>query len=255
MAEHLDILGRTETALRNRVKEEGTIIAGLIDPEEFTPSKAASVAKNSARIGLSAVFVGGSTIADQQHLDDVVIRVKRDVTIPVILFPGNITGVSRYADAILFSSLLNSTNPYFIIGAQSIGAIHVYRCKLEAIPMGYIVFGEESTTGFVGQVHGLPFDKPSIAVMYSLAAQYLGMRSLYLEAGSGSSAAVPAAAIRAVRKYFKGLLIVGGGIREPKQVKELSQAGADILVIGNLLESDDYEERLAKLVAALRKGH
>src|SRR5208337_56095 len=136
----------------------------------------------------------------------------RKSPVPVVLFPGNVTGVSRYADAILFSSLLNSTNPYFIIGAQALGAMEVLKSGIESIPMGYLVFGNSSSTSFIGQVNSLPPSKPSLAVIYALAAKNLGMRTLYLEAGSGAGEPLPSQTIQAVRKYYDGILIVGGGI-------------------------------------------
>jgi phosphoglycerol geranylgeranyltransferase len=182
----------------------------------------------------------------------VVREVKQHVTCPVILFPGNITGISRYADAILFSSLLNSTNTYFIVGAQALGAIQVNRYRLEAIPMGYLVFGDESTTSFIGQVRSIPYSKPAVAVMYALAAQYLGMRALYLEAGSGSNHPMPAGVVAAVRRSFKGLLIVGGGITTAKTATSLANAGADMLVIGNLLEKKDFQRKILPITSALR---
>jgi len=246
--------GKTESLLIQRRKAEGTLVAALIDPEDFTPEKAGSVAERAQEIGVSIILVGGSTIANQQQLDTVVTHIKHHVTIPVTLFPGNITGISQYADAILFSSLLNSTNTYFLIGAQSIGAIQVKKYNLEAIPMGYLVFGEASSAGFIGQVRGIPIDKPGIAVMYALAAQYLGMRSLYLEAGSGSTNSVPPQIIAAVRSQYKGLLIVGGGIIEGERAAQAASAGADIIVIGNLLQTDDFEHKLSGIVEAARKN-
>jgi len=230
----------------------GTRLAALIDPDNFDTRRAASVGKDTARLGFDAVLVGGSTLGDQAHLDEIVITIKHHVTCPVILFPGNITGISRHADAILFSSLLNSTNTYFILGAQAIGAIQVSRHNLEAIPMGYLVFGTESTTGFVGQVRPIPYSKPEIAVMYALAAQYLGMRALYLEAGSGSNHPMPAEVVRAVRKSFNGLLIVGGGITKAETASSLSEAGADLLVIGNLLERKDYLKSLIPITKGIK---
>ncbi len=230
----------------------GSICAALIDPEDFTAPNAAAVASASQKAGISAILVGGSTLADQRQLDLVVTRIKKNVRCPVILFPGNITGVSQYADAILFSSLLNSTNPYFIIGAQALGALKVYRSELESIPMGYLVFGNTSSTSFVGQTNGIPFDKPSIAVMYSLAAQYLGMRTLYLEAGSGSLETVPQETIKTVRKHYAGFLIVGGGITSPDRAREISRAGADMIVVGNLLKKDGFEPILTNIVKGIK---
>ena len=178
--------------------------------------------------------------------------VKMHITIPVLLFPGNITGISRHADAILFSSLLNSTNSYFIIGAQALGSLQVRKAKLEAIPMGYLVFGDHSTTGFVGQVRGIPLDKPSIAVMYAMAAHYMGMRSLYLEAGSGAEKSISPEVIAAVRAYYPGLLIVGGGVTTPEAASKISKAGADVIVIGNMLEKEGFESKLAAIVKAIK---
>lgn len=127
-----------------------------------------------------------------------------------------------------------------------------HRYKMEAIPMGYLVFGDESTTSFVGQVRPMPYAKPAVAVMYALAAQYLGMRALYLEAGSGSSRPMPAEVVSAVRKHFNGLLIVGGGITNPETAAMLGSAGADLLVIGNLLETKDFKRKLVPIVKAAR---
>ncbi len=241
----------------------GPICAALIDPEDFTPAEAADTAREALSAGVKLLLVGGSTLSDQTGLDRVVSAIRevtRDITtspetsqkspVPVILFPGNVTGVSKFADAILFSSLLNSTNPYFIIGAQALGAMEVYKAKIESIPMGYLVFGRESATGFVGQVNPLPSAKPSLAVIYALASKYLGMRALYLEGGSGASEPVPPDTIRAVRKFYDGLLITGGGIVSPERARSAARAGADLIVIGNLLQSPGYQETLRGIISA-----
>lgn len=242
-------IGRVEKRLTSR-KRRSAGLAALIDPDNFDEKRASQVAKTAEELGFECILVGGSTLGDQTHLDDVIRAIKLEVTCPVVLYPGNITGISRYADAILFSSLLNSTNTYFLIGAQAIGAVQVNRYNLEAIPMGYLVFGDQSTTSFIGQVRPMPY-KPEIAVMYALAAQYLGMRTLYLEAGSGSDHPMPATVVKAVRKNFKGFLLVGGGITTPKVATELASAGADMLVIGNLLETKDFRSKLLPITKAL----
>lgn len=247
----LSSIGSVEKRLGSGTKRRAGL-AALIDPDNFKVNAAISVAKTADKLGFDAILVGGSTIGDQIHLDEVVLGIKNHVTCPVILFPGNVTGISRHASAILFSSLLNSTNVYFIIGAQALGAIQVERYALEAIPMGYLVFGNESTTSFIGQVHSISYSKPSIAVMYALAAQYLGMRALYLEAGSGSDYPMPSKIVHAVRNHFKGLLIVGGGITTAETAALLSKAGADLLVIGNLLEAKDFRRKLVPIVKAVK---
>src|SRR5437899_3429288 len=130
------LVGPTESKLHDEVRRRGSVLAALIDPEDFAPEEAAKTGAAVQEAGASLILVGGSTVAKQKQLDDVVMQVKKHVTLPVILFPGNITGVSQHADAILFTSLLNSSNPYFIIGAQALGSIQVKRYGLEAIPMG-----------------------------------------------------------------------------------------------------------------------
>jgi phosphoglycerol geranylgeranyltransferase len=232
--------------------KKSTRIAALIDPDSFNAAEASRIASTAEKTGVDTILVGGSTIGDQNHLDAVVLSIRKHITIPVILFPGNITGISRHANAILFSSLLNSTNTYFIIGAQAIGAFQIHKHSLETIPMGYLVFGEESTTSFVGQTRPIPYGKPMIAVMYALAAQYMGMRALYLEGGSGTGHPIPPGLVKSVKAYFKGILIVGGGITQPKTAVDLARAGADILVIGNLLETKNYTNKLRAIVDAVK---
>ncbi len=241
---------RVEAYLKKQIKRHGAICAALIDPEDFSPAKAADTAQAAAKAGVSIILVGGSTASDQGRLNQVVRAIKRRVTLPVILFPGNITGVSRYADAILFSSLLNSTNPYFIVGAQALGAMEVFKSGLESIPMGYLVFGSSSATSFIGQVNPLPLSKPALAVIYALAARYLGMRTLYLEAGSGASDTIPVQTIELVRRFYDGILIVGGGITSADKAERIAKAGADILVVGNLLQSPKHEKALKEITRA-----
>ena len=248
-------MSRPGTIERNLISESnrGTLYAALIDPEDFSPKKAAETSRKAVKAGASLIMVGGSTLSNQSRLDEVVRSIKNHVSCPVILFPGNVTGVSRHADAILFSSLLNSTNPYFIVGAQALGAMEVYRAGIESIPMGYLVFGNSSTTSFIGQVNGIPPTRPSLAVIYALAARYLGMRTLYLEAGSGSAEPVPSETIRLVRKFYDGLLIVGGGISSGELAARATRAGADIIVIGSLLETPGFEERLKRIIRSGRR--
>ena len=246
-------LGPVERRLLHET-EKGPIVAALIDPEDFGPKQAAEAAARAVGAGASLILVGGSTLASQGQLDDVVKEVKGHMQreksqVPVVLFPGNITGVSRFADAILFSSLLNSTNPYFIIGAQALGAVEVHRSKIESIPMGYLVFGNSSATSFIGQVNPIPTSKPNLAVIYALAAQILGLRTLFLEAGSGSGEPISQETIRAVRKAYGGLLIVGGGITTTQAAAKAARAGADILVIGNLLQSAGFERTLGEIAS------
>jgi phosphoglycerol geranylgeranyltransferase len=244
-------LSRVENYINDELKKHKKICFALLDSENF--EDIAGVAKKVESIGASAILVGGSSAIDQLDLDKLVVSIKSIISIPVILFPGNVTGVSPNADAILFTSLLNSEDPYFISGAQALGALLVKKYNIEPLPTGYIIIGDNTTAWFIGRAKGIPFEKPNIAVMYSLAAQYLGMRFVYLEAGSGAKTNVSAEMISNVRKYYDGLLIVGGGIKNSSIAKELADAGADILVVGTLLERDpDWEKKFTDIILAIR---
>jgi len=244
-------VGRVEQYLRDEMKKYGTICLPLIDSENSTD--AASIAKILEKMGASGVLVGGSSAIDQLELAKVVAEIKANVMIPVILFPGNVTGVSPKADAILFSSLLNSENPYFITEAQALGALAVKKYAIEPLPTAYVIVGEGTAAWFVGRARGIPFHKPNIAVMYSLAAQYMGMRFVYLEAGSGALQSVPPEMIASVRKFYEGTLIVGGGIRSPETAHQIARAGADIIVIGTMIEKDGtWQEKFSSILKAIR---
>ena len=246
------ILNKIEKYILNEKKKKGTLCFPLIDSENTLDML--TVAKKAEKLGASAILVGGSSISNQIELSEVISKLKSSIKIPVILFPGNITGISPNADAILFMSLLNSENPYFITGAQALGAIGVKKSGLEALPTGYLIIGEGTTAWFIGQAKGIPFNKLNLAVMYSLAAQYLGMRFLYLEAGSGAIQNVSPEMVSAVKKYYEGTLIVGGGIRSPEIAKKIADAGADIIVVGTMIEDDDnWEKKLFKIIQAITK--
>jgi len=248
------MLGHVEKYLRERIKTEGSIHITLIDPEKVTPPQASKIAENSKASGTSAIMIGGSTFVSQAHLDGVVKMIKHSVEIPTILFPNNITGISRHADAIWFMSLLNSVDPYFLIGAQILGAPLVKKYGLEPISMGYVIVGEGGTAGIVGKVIPVPYNKPELAAAHALAGQHLGMHFLYLEGGSGAREPVPPEMIRAVRHYIVIPLIVGGGIRSPEQALAAASAGADVIVTGNVTETGDAGGKVSSIVEGIRSS-
>lgn len=243
---------RVEKYLKREIKKDGTITLALIDSEGISPKTAGEVASRAQGCGVKAILVGGSTAIDQLELDKVVKEVKKHVVIPVILFPGNVTGITPNADAIFFSSLLNSDNPYFITEAQALGALAVKKYGLEAIPMGYLVVGEGGAIGFVGKARGIPPNRPNLTTMYALAAHYMGMRYVYLEAGSGVTSYISSNIISKVRHMYDGTLIVGGGIKDSKGAIQLAKAGADIIVVGTLLENKKFEPKLSKIVKEIK---
>jgi len=242
------MVGRVEKYLLEKIAKEGTIHMTLVDPEKVTPSSASRIAKDAESCDTAAIMVGGSTSVSGSHLDNVTKALKDAVKIPVILFPNNITGITRHADAIWFMSLLNSADPYFIMGAQVLGAPIIKKFGLEPISLGYIIAGEGGTVSVVGKAIPIPYNKPELAAAHALAAEYFGMRFVYLEAGSGVGNPVPADMVRAVKNVTNLPLIVGGGIRTGKQVKDIVKAGASIVVTGNVLEENKGKSKITELV-------
>ena len=241
-----------ERYLKATLKRKKALLFVLIDSEISEIKSAARLGKEVERIGASAILVGGSSATDQLGMAQTVKILKRSLKIPIILFPGNVTGVVPGADAILFSSLLNSDNPYFISQAQALGAPSVLKFGLEPLPTAYIIIGEGTSVWFVGSVRTIPFEKSNLAAMYALSAQFMGMRFVYLEAGSGAKSNVKPEMVAAVRKVFKGFLIVGGGIKSAQTAAEIVKAGADAIVIGTMLESNGNLKTLNDIVKAIQ---
>jgi phosphoglycerol geranylgeranyltransferase len=248
------MVGRVEKYILEGIRSEGSIHVTLIDPEKVTPPQASRVASKAKASGTSAIMIGGSTFASGAHLDDVVRAVKHTVKIPVILFPNSVTGISRFADAIWFMSLLNSVDPYFLIGAQVLGAPLVKKYHLEPLPLGYIIVGEGGTAGVVGRAVPVPYNKPELAAAHALAGQYLGMRFIYLEGGSGVERPVPPEMIRAVKHYIDVPLVVGGGIKTREQALAAASAGADMIVTGNVVENTEVSQKVSEIVEGIKHG-
>jgi len=247
-------MGRVEKYLMDQLAHKGVLHITLIDPEKMLLEDAVRVAVEAEGGGTSAIMVGGSTLVSNQDLDEAVKAIKSAIKIPIILFPNNISGISRFADAMWFMSLLNSSNTYYLIEAQALAAALVKRYQLEAIPMGYIIVGEGCAAGYIGHARPISAEYPEIVGGYALAAVYLGMRFIYLEAGSGAKEPIPPETISKVKKITGSPLIVGGGIRNASAAERAAQAGADIIVTGTLVEQvDSVKEKIHEIVEAIRK--
>lgn len=240
-----------ENYLREKLKSRKLHLT-LIDPEEQNPQKAVEIAQNAVIGGTDGIMLGGST-TDSNELNLTAKALQENVDVPIILFPGNIGGVSRYADAIFFMSLLNSDNPYWIIGAPALGAPIIKKMGIETLSMGYLVVEPGGTVGWVGDAKLIPRDKADLAVAYALAAEFLGMKFIYLEAGSGAREHVPEEMIEKVKRTTGMLVVVGGGIRDGKTAAKIIKAGADIIVTGTVVENSfKVEEKIKELVEGVR---
>ncbi len=240
-----------ENYIRESLKDHKMHLT-LLDPEEQSPEEAVSIALEAVSGGTDGIMLGGST-TDSGELDATAKALKENVDVPIILFPGNISGVSKHADAIFFMSLLNSTNPYWITGAQALGAPIIKRMGIETISMGYLVVEPGGTVGWVGDAKLIPRIKPDIAAAYAIAAEFMGMKILYLEAGSGADQHIPEKMIHMVKKTTDIIVIVGGGIRTGEDAATVAKAGADIIVTGTVVENtSNIKDKIKELVEGIK---
>ena len=226
----------------------------LLDPDDFTAEKAVAIARTSQDCGVSALLVGGSLL-QSDSVDAFVKSLREAVSIPVILFPGDATQLSRHASALLYLSLISGRNPVNLIGEHVKAAPVIRQYGLEPISTGYMLVesGTVTSVEFMSGTRPLPRSKSNIAAAHALAAQYLGMDMIYLEAGSGASLTVPPEMIKAVRSCIDIPIIVGGGIRDKETAIEKLQAGADIIVTGNLLQKEGGLDKMREIAASVSK--
>lgn len=222
----------------------------LIDPDEskLGIDSLKETARTLNKLGTDAIMVGGSTNIDKNYLDTSIRIIKNNCKKPTILFPGGINGISQYTDAIFFMSLLNSTDSFWITGAQAKGAPIIKKFGIEPLSMAYLIVEPGMEAGRVGKADLIKHNEIERAVGYALSAQYLGMQLVYLEAGSGAPDHVPPKMIRSVKNAIDVPLIVGGGIRSPAAAKKILEAGADILVTGTMIENGGNVGEIIKLV-------
>ena len=212
-------------------------LAVLIDPDKQNPESLLALVNLATNCKVDFFFIGGSLLLEK-NFEATIENIKASCSIPVIIFPGNNYQLSSRADAVLFLSLISGRNPEYLIGQQVVAAPTIKRMGLEAIPTGYILIdgGRDSSTSYITQTMPIPHDKTDLAVATAQAGELLGMKLIYLEAGSGAKNSVSAEMIKTVKQNISVPLIVGGGIRTSEQAEEICKAGADILVVGNALE-------------------
>ncbi|UCE36841.1 MAG: geranylgeranylglyceryl/heptaprenylglyceryl phosphate synthase [Thermoplasmata archaeon] len=225
----------------------------LIDPEKLSPKECANIAYLAFLAGTDAVMVGGSTGIDADNLDSSVQAMKDKVPIPIIQFPSHSKALSSNFDAIYFMSLLNSKDIKYIIGEQMMASPIIKDIGIETIPMGYVIVEPGMKVGEMGDADPVKRNDLKTAIGYALAAEFLGMKFVYLEAGSGAPEPVPPEMIEAVKNELSIPLIVGGGIRDAKAASRISEAGADIVVTGTIVElSKDVEGALRNIVKGVK---
>ncbi|MBK6626298.1 MAG: geranylgeranylglyceryl/heptaprenylglyceryl phosphate synthase [Flavobacteriales bacterium] len=216
------------------------LLAVLIDPD-FGQDEALleRTVQNACMAKADLLFVGGSLLTSASF-DRCVDLVKRWSDRPVVLFPGSPAQLSRHADAVLFLSLISGRNPELLIGHHVTAAPTIKALGLEAIPTGYMLVdgGKPTTVSYVSQTVPIPRDKPGIAAATALAGELLGLRTIYLDTGSGADRTVSPEMVATVRRTVQLPIIVGGGIRDAATARGLCDAGADVVVVGTAFEQD-----------------
>lgn len=239
-----------ETLNQNRIPGRKQL-AILIDPDKASRERLEHLCRLAAQAPVAAFLVGGSLI-HQGRIEQTIHILKGASGLPVILFPGNPAQVTPAADAILLLSLISGRNPELLIGAHIAAAPVLKDSGLEIIPTGYILVesGRLTTVHYISQTIPVPHDKPEVAAVTAMAGEMLGLRLIYLDAGSGAIHPVSADMIRSVRNAVDTPLVVGGGIRNGNAARTAFQAGADIVVVGNALECDNGEALFMELSAS-----
>ncbi len=243
--------------LQEKIKIETALHVSLIDPDLTfqTLPHIKLITKYAHDAGTDFFMIGGSTIADQISIDKVVVGIKEKTDCPVIIFPGNVNAFSKNADATFFMSLINSDNLYWVIRSHVLGAPILKLWGLEPISLAYIIIAPGATAGFIGEAHMIPRNKPKICAAYALAAQYIGFKMVYLEAGSGANETVPVEMVKVVANFVEIPVFVGGGINTKEQAVDFVKAGAKLIVQGTYLEKfvpKDKGAGLAEIIQAIK---
>lgn len=213
--------------------------AVLIDPDNVNKEKIDKLTSLALRAKVDYLLVGGSLVISN-HLDEVIQHIRGNCPIPVILFPGTPSQVSRFADGLLYLSLISGRNPELLIGQHVISAPAVRSSGLEIISTGYMVIdgGAPTTVSYISNASPIPADKNEIALCTAMAGEMLGMKLIYMDAGSGARHPIREEMIAAVASHIDVPLLVGGGIRDPEKAYQNCKAGANMIIVGNAIEKD-----------------
>ena len=223
--------------LNDCIEKKGAGFIVLIDPDKKNDNNIDKLVEKANQNGVDAIFVGGSIMMDGLYHKRVE-RIKSISEIPVILFPGGVNQINKHYDAMLFMSLISGRNSHYLIGEQVIAAPIVKDYEIETIPTGYLLIdgGAPTSVEVVSGTKPLPSNRPDMIVSHALAAQFLGMKLIYLEAGSGALNKVPEDVVKKVADEINIGLIVGGGISTPEDANSIVNSGASFVVIGSAVE-------------------
>lgn len=250
--------GSVKTYLHKSLAAKGGLLFVLIDPLDYhKPELAVRTAVVAAESGADAILIGGSIGVQGEFLDNVTKSIKQEISKPIILFPGNISTISKYADAIYFMSLLNSYSTYWVMGAQMQAAFYIKKLGIEPLGVAYVVIEPGGTVGFVGEANLIPRSKPQIAAAYGLAAEFLGFEFFLTDSGSNAPSPISPDFAKTISSAISIPYIVGGGIKTSEQAYNLILAGADILQVGTIVENADeaaVKQKISSIAKAILEG-
>ncbi len=229
--------GKIYKKILKGIEEKGGLTFMQLDPPNYEPGTCGEIARIAEENGLDAFAVGGSVGAQGKALNESLKEIRKNSSLPRIIFPGNINTLSKHADALYFMSMLNSNDPYWITGAQIGSALPVKQLGLEVIPTSYIIVEPGEAVGWMGRAQLIPRNKGYLAAVTALAGQYMGSKLIILESGGGAPSPAPKEMVAATSKQLEVPLIVAGGVRTPKYAYETIKAGADIIQVGTALEA------------------
>jgi len=250
-------IGKVEQHLLDTIDKQKCALSVVIDPVDYpSPEIAIKKAVEACNGGADVLAIGGSVGVQGELLDMVAKEIKSKISVPIILFPGNIGTITKYADAMYFLTLMNSRNPYWLGQAQMLGAPLIKQFKIEAIPTAYLVVEPGGTVGWVGDARLLPRNNPKLTAGLAYTGELSGAHMVFTDAGSSSSLGpIPVETVRAVKKYITIPYMVAGGIRTVDEASNIIKAGADMIQVGNMVEKSNHvTEDISKLSKSLKEA-
>jgi putative glycerol-1-phosphate prenyltransferase len=245
----------TYERLLNVKRDRGAGYLILIDPDKSDGRKLPAFIRESTEAGVDGYLVGGSLMSTD-GFEDILHTIRSNTSLPLVIFPGSLFQVSAVADAILFLVLVSGRNPEYLIGHQVIASPIIKKIGLEAISTGYMLIESGKTTSaeFMSNTKPLPHNKPDIAAAHALAAEFIGMKFLYLDTGSGADVSVPDEMIRKIANTTRLPMFVGGGIRTPEEAQRKVHAGASFVVTGTVIEENSHAGIIREFAEAVHSG-
>jgi phosphoglycerol geranylgeranyltransferase len=222
----------------NEISKPGKKFALLIDPDKYTVHALIATLYAAEEANIDLILVGGSLVSER--IDNCIEIIKKNTGTPVVLFPGSLMQLSNKVHAVMLLSLISGRNPDYLIGNHVLAAPFLKKSNLEIIPTAYILVGEgnSSSVEYISNTRPIPSDKIDLVVATAIAGELMGNKLIYLESGSGAEKPIPAEIVNEVKHTIGVPLVVGGGIKTPEQVHAIAKAGADMIVVGNVIESN-----------------